>query len=284
MSIARLTLLTLATMLAFAANSVLNRLALAGTGLDALLFTSIRLLSGAVFLWLLLRVRSGAQALGGNWPSALALLAYAAGFSLAYRELSAATGALLLFGAAQVTLITTAMVLGERPQPWQRVGLGLAIAGVIVLLLPGAAAPGLLAALLMLLAGVSWGVYSLRGRNTADATQATAGNFARAAVLALPLLLWVDFPAADGAQAGEGILYALLSGALASGAGYALWYAVLPHMKATTAATVQLSVPVITALAGVLLLDESISLRLLVASLLTLGGIALYIRAGRRAA
>lgn len=282
MPISRLILLTFITLLAFAANSVLNRLALAHSGIDALLFTVIRLLSGALFLALLMFIRRRAQTLGGNWPSALALLAYAAGFSLAYRELSAASGALLLFGAVQVTMIAAAILRGERLSRWQVLGLAAAIGGVIWLLLPGASAPGFLAAALMLLAGVSWGVYSLRGRKAADATQATAGNFARAAVLSLPLLLWVDFPGGAWSQAGDGFVYAVLSGALASGAGYALWYAVLPHMKATTAATVQLSVPVITAVAGVLLLDEAISLRLMGASVLTLGGIALYIRTGRR--
>ncbi|WP_430461754.1 DMT family transporter [Thalassolituus sp. LLYu03] len=280
MPFTRLALLTCLTMVAFAANSVLNRLALAQTDSDALLFTFVRLLAGAVFLALLVRVRSakesGQSRTAGNWPSALALLTYAAGFSLAYRELSAATGALLLFGAVQVSMISVGLVRGERPGVWQLAGLGLALAGVVWLLLPGATAPGALSAALMILAGVAWGVYSLRGRGASDPTAATAGNFLRASVLALAVLPWVDW-----SRSADGLVYALLSGALASGAGYALWYAVLPHMKSATAATVQLSVPVITALAGVLLLGELLSVRLMVASVLTLGGIALYIRAGK---
>jgi drug/metabolite transporter (DMT)-like permease len=267
-------------MIAFAGNSLLCRLALKHTTIDAASFTTIRLLSGAVMLWLVVRMRGGARAGEGNWLSALALFAYAAGFSYAYLSLSAASGALLLFGAVQATMISHGLWQGERPRWQQVVGLALAFGGLVGLLLPGLSAPPLQGAVLMLGAGVAWGIYSLRGRGAGDATRVTAGNFLRAVPIAAALsVLMLGGTALDNA----GLMYAIASGALASGLGYAIWYTALPALKATNAATVQLSVPVIAALGGVVFLGEAITLRLALASMAILGGIALVILERRAA-
>lgn len=274
MSAAAVVALTTLTMMAFAANSVLCRLALAHTAMDAGSFTLIRLASGALVLLLLVRQYRRGISGGGSWWSALALLVYAAAFSYAYNSLSAATGALLLFAAVQATMIAVGLVRGERLGRWQWLGVVMALAGLLGLLLPGLSAPPLLGALLMLAAGGAWGVYSLRGRTAGDPLRVTAGNFIRAAVLALPLGLGgVGTPSWDSA----GVIYALLSGALASGMGYALWYSVLPSLAAVQAASVQLSVPLLAALGGVLLLSEPLSGRLLLTALAILGGIALVV-------
>lgn len=279
MSAARIIVLTTLAMLAFAGNSLLCRLALQDTAIDAASFTSIRLVSGAMVLCLIVAVRRNLPAGKGNWPSALALFAYAAGFSFAYISLPAATGALLLFGAVQATMIGFGLYAGERLQSAQWLGLVLALAGLVGLLLPGLSAPPLAGSLLMLGAGVAWGIYSLRGKGAGDPTRVTSGNFLRSIPLALVMsLLLPDQAVFDSA----GFWYAVASGALASGMGYAIWYRVLPALKATNAATLQLSVPVIAAVGGVLLLGEPITPRLLLASVAILGGIALVILAKRR--
>jgi len=273
----RAVMLTLLAMLAFAANSVLCRLALQRTAIDPATFTGIRLAAGAAALGVIVVVR-GAP-LGGNWLSALALFAYAAGFSFAYLGLPAATGALLLFGAVQATMIGRGLWTGERMDAWQVSGLLLAACGLIVLLLPGLSSPPLWAAALMLGAGIAWGVYSLRGKRAGDPTASTAGNFLRSVPMALLLVLAMS-PRGD--LDATGAAYAIASGALASGLGYALWYAAVPSLKATTAATVQLSVPVLAAIGGVVLLGEAPTLRLLLASIAVLGGVALALsRRGR---
>ena len=271
--------LTTLAMLAFAANSLLCRLALRDGHIDAASFTTLRVCSGALVLWLLLRMRGGGNgATHGNWPSALALFVYAAGFSFAYLSLSAATGALLLFGAVQATMIGYGLWHREHLNRLQSIGLVLAAAGLTALLLPGLSAPPLLGSLLMALAGIAWGIYSLRGRGGTDPAASTAGNFARAAPLALGLsAITLSQAQTDTA----GIAYALASGALASGIGYVIWYMVMPQLRATSAASVQLSVPVIAALGGVLFLGEAITPRLVYSSIAILGGIALVI-AGRR--
>lgn len=270
----RIIVLTSLAMLAFAGNSLLCRVALRHSGIDAASFTAVRLVAGAAVLWLVVRVKGRAFTGKGNWWSAFALFAYAAGFSFAYVNLPAATGALLLFGAVQATMIGYGIRTGERLQKMQLAGLLLALAGLVGLLLPGLSAPPLPGSLLMLGAGVAWGVYSLRGKGAGDPTRVTAGNFLRAAAIAVFLsLLLHDGAAVDGA----GLLYAILSGALASGIGYAIWYAVLPALKATHAATVQLSVPVLAAAGGVAFLAEPFTLRLAFASVAILGGIALVI-------
>ncbi len=225
-------------------------------------------------LWLLVRMRRTTPGGNGNWLSALALFVYAAGFSFAYVSLPAATGALLLFGAVQATMIGHGIWAGERLRRLQLVGLVLAFGGIAGLLLPGLSAPPLYGSILMLGAGVAWGVYSLRGKGAGDPASVTAGNFLRAAPISVILsALMLNGASWDIA----GFWYAVSSGALASGIGYAIWYTVLPALKATSAATVQLSVPVIAALGGIMLLGEPISLRLVLASLAILGGIALVI-------
>jgi drug/metabolite transporter (DMT)-like permease len=264
-------------MAAFAGNSLLCRLALQTTSIDAATFTAIRIAAGAMMLWLLVSLQRDAQAGRGNWLSALALFAYAAGFSFAYLSLTAATGALLLFGAVQATMIGHGLYKGERLHGWQLPGLLLALAGLIGLLLPGLAAPPLIGSLLMLGAGVAWGVYSLRGRASAAPLVDTAKNF----VASVPLvLIGLALGRADAHASREGVLLALGSGVVASGIGYSLWYLALPALSAARAAIVQLCVPVIAALAGVALLGETLTARLVIAGTLIVGGLGLSI-AGR---
>lgn len=279
----RLFILTLLAMIAFASNSLLCRLALKQTSIDAASLTFIRIFSGAVALWLIMSMRQRADRapLQGNWLSALALFVYAAAFSFAYITLSVATGALLLFGAVQATMIFWGLRKGEPLHVRQLFGLTVALAGLIALLLPGLSAPPLGGAILMLGAGVAWGIYSLRGRGTSDAIGATAGNFLRAVPFAVVLsIAFIPRMRVDAA----GITYAILSGAIASGVGYVIWYTTLPSLKAATAASVQLAVPVLTAAGGILLLGEPLTARFLLASTAVLGGIALVVMAPRRIA
>ncbi|SAL84211.1 membrane protein [Caballeronia arvi] len=278
---ARIAMLTVAAMLAFAGNSLLCRLALKGTQIDAASFTLVRITAAALVLWVILLVRGGGGGephgarRGGSWVSALALIGYAVTFSFAYVRLAAGTGALLLFGAVQATMIGYGIAIGERLAAMQWLGLLLALAGLVWLVLPGLAAPDPLSSALMIAAGVGWGVYSLRGRGQADPVAATAGNFLRA----LPFAAAVA--ALAHAHARFGFAYAAASGALTSGLGYVVWYAALKGLKPATAATVQLSVPVITAAGGVLLLGEALSARLVASSVAILGGIALVVLSKR---
>ncbi|MBC9249864.1 hypothetical protein A9179_06200 [Pseudomonas alcaligenes] len=275
----RVVVLTALAMLAFAGNSLLCRAALRDSALDPASFTAIRLCSGALVLALLVLLRRQGP-LRGDWRSALALFGYAAGFSFAYVELDAGSGALILFGAVQASMLGYGWLHGERLRPLQLLGLTSALGGLLFLLLPGASAPSPQAAGLMVLAGVAWAFYSLLGRGNADPLAATAGNFLRSLPALLPLIaLYRHQLGWDGL----GALYAILSGALASGIGYAIWYAALPHLRAMQAASVQLSVPIIAAVAGNLLLGEAFSLRLLLASVAVLGGIALILLAKARA-
>jgi drug/metabolite transporter (DMT)-like permease len=284
MSHGRVVVLTLIALIAFAANSVICRLAFERSGIDPASFTSIRLLSGALSLWLLVTLRRAAHGPSGSWLSAATLFIYAVACSFAYVSLPTGVGALLLFGAVQTTMILAGLRAGERLNSQQGAGLTLALCGLGYLMLPGLSAPPIASSLLMLAAGVAWGVYSLRGRSAADPLGATAGNFVRAALLGIGLAMaalpWLQ-PDATGAG------YAVLSGALTSGVGYAVWYAALRGLAATHAATVQLSVPVIAAAGGTLLLDEPVTLRLVLASATILGGIALVVlgranRSGRQ--
>lgn len=276
---ARTLLLTCLAMLAFAGNSILCRLALKATDIDAASFTSLRLLSGALMLGLLLRLRQPQGPAAGSWPAALALFSYAAGFSFAYIKLDAGTGALLLFGAVQLSMLSWGLYRGERLAGLAWLGLAAAFAGILGLLLPGATAPALDSALLMILAGASFALYSLLGKQVTDPLASTAGNFLRCAPLAALLsLLCLN----DARLDAPGAFYALLSGAVTSGIGYAIWYSALPGLKALQASSVQLSVPAITALAGTLLLGEALSLRLLLGAAAVLGGIALVLGARQR--
>jgi drug/metabolite transporter (DMT)-like permease len=315
---ARLFLLTLAAMIAFASNSLLCRAALKQTNIDAATFNFVRIFSGAVALWLMnfrrritvdrtatplaagsktgvgfpslssspkgrgdpfsLREKVRRRVLdwkdAGNWPSALALFTYAAAFSFAYVDLSAGTGALLLFGAVQATMILWGLHKGERLDAIQIAGLVVAVTGLVILVFPGLSAPPLIGSILMLGAGVAWGVYSLRGKGVQNPASVTAGNFLRA--VPFSVVVWIIFvPWAHVDLAGVG--YAIISGAIASGLGYVIWYTALPGLKAASAATVQLSVPVLAATGGILLLAEPITLRYVLASVAVLGGIALVV-------
>ena len=271
---ARIFILTLLAMIAFAGNSLLCRAALKQTSIDAASFTFIRIFSGAAALWLIMKMRGAAWKEAGNWSSTLALFAYAAAFSFAYNSLSAGTGALLLFGAVQATMILWGFRRGERLHTIQIVGLLVAVTGLVVLLLPGLSAPPLSGSILMLGAGVAWGIYSLRGKGEKNPVSSTAGNFLRAvplaAIVSIMLLPWARLDRA-------GIGYAVISGAIASGLGYVIWYTALSGLKAASAATVQLSVPVLAATGGILLLGEPITFRYLIASIAVLGGVALVI-------
>jgi len=268
-------LLSVVALVAFAANSILTRAALSDSSIDPVSFTAVRIASGAAMLWLIVRLRAPGAEGRDSWASALALFGYAIAFSLAYRSLTAATGALLLFGAVQVTMIAWGLVRGERLSAVQSLGVALALAGLVWLLLPGLSAPPLLAAGLMLAAGCAWGIYTLRAKGAGDPTRVSAGNFARAAVPAVGLGLVF---AGDLAWEGRGLALAVASGALASGLGYAVWYAVLKHIGTHTAAVSQLTVPIITAIAGVLLLSEPLSWPTVVGGACILGGIALVTR------
>ena len=283
----RVALLTLVALVAFAGNSLLCRAALRDTGIDAASFTAIRIVAGrspcgssSGCATVPVRPRGA-----GSWRSAFALFAYAAAFSFAYLSLTAATGALLLFGAVQVTMIGSGRAHGERLHGVQGPGLLLAVTGLVVLLLPGLSAPPLGGALLMIAAGASWGVYSLRGRRSAalghDPTVETGGNFARATPMALALLAVAWFLPAGLQVDAAGAALAATSGAVTSGMGYAVWYAALRGLASATAASVQLSVPVLTALAGATLLSEPLTLRIVLASAAVLGGIAMVILAKR---
>jgi drug/metabolite transporter (DMT)-like permease len=266
--------LTSLAMIAFASNSLLCRAALTQTSIDAATFTFVRIFSGAAALWLIIKMRRTAWKEAGNWFSAAALFVYAAAFSFAYNTLSAGTGALLLFGAVQATMILWGFRKGERLHAIQIVGLVMAVTGLVVLLLPGLSAPSLSGSILMLGAGVAWGIYSLRGKGEKNPASATAGNFLRAvpfaAIVSAMLFPWARLDR-------TGIDYAVISGAITSGLGYVIWYSALPGLKAAGAATVQLSVPVLAATGGIILLSEPITFRYFVASIAVLGGIALVL-------
>jgi len=270
----RTILLTGFAMIAFASNSLLNKLALGQDTIDPTSYTTVRLVSGAVMLSMIagLQRKKGATVLRGSWISAAFLLLYAVAFSFAYLSLSTGTGALILFGSVQVTMIVVALQSGERPHTMEWVGLALALGGLVYLMFPGLTAPSSIGSALMAVAGISWGFYTIRGRGSQNPLGDTAGNF----VYAVPMVLVVLLFALKGVSiSSHGILYAALSGMLASGVGYVLWYAALRGLSTTRAATVQLSVPVIAAWGGVIFLSEIVSVRLFVAGMLILGGIAL---------
>lgn len=282
-------------LVAFAANSLLCRAVLGGHAIDPASFAALRVAAGTVTLLALVLLRPRAAAagtatvgtaetapaprLGGDWRAAFFLFAYMAAFAFAYLTLKTGTGALLLFGTVQATMIVVALRSGERPPAAEWLGLALALGGLVYLVLPGLAAPPLVGSLLMVAAGLAWGLYSLRGRGSRDPLADTAGNFARA----LPLVLAVSLAGLAHARLTPiGALLAAASGALASGLGYVIWYAALPGLKATQAAVLQLAVPVLAALGGVFLLGERVTPRLLVAMALVLGGVGLAIAARTR--
>lgn len=267
---------TIFALVCFAFNSILCRLALKTDEADAPSFTAIRLMAGAVTLFVIFSLWRGKDAEKGkaNWLSGFWLFLYAICFSFAYLGLTTATGALVLFGSVQLTMIIFALFKGERPRRLEWLGLIFAFGGLVYLVLPGLESPPVFSAALMILAGAAWGFYTLRGRGSTDPLADTAGNFARAVpfvvLAALPFLSQIHLSA-------KGALLAVLSGAVASGIGYSVWYAALKYHTATRAAVLQLSVPAIAALGGVVFLAESVSVRLILASALILGGIGLVI-------
>ena len=267
--------LTALAMIAFAANSVLCRLALGLDTIDAASFTFIRLGSGALTLWLIVWAKNKSTALThGDWFSAGMLFSYAVMFSFAYLTLSTGMGALILFGAVQLTMIFAGLRTGERPHAWTWFGIALAMGGFIYLVLPGLSATSPLGVVLMTVAGIAWGVYSLKGRKAKDATATTMGNFMRAVPFAL-LVSLVAFVNLDLST--KGVVLAVLSGAMASGIGYVIWYSALPGLVATHAATVQLSVPLLAAWGGIFFLSEPLTLRLVTAAAAILMGIAIVL-------
>lgn len=278
----RIIVLTAVAMVAFAANSVLARLAFATGGAEPLSYTGIRLASGAIVLLLLLGLsqRSLPRPIAGNWRAAASLFGYALAFSIAYIMLGAGTGALILFASVQVGIFGWAIVKGDRPGALEWLGLVVALAAFAWLVSPGLVAPHPVGTVLMVAAGLCWAAYTLLGRGSKSPLADTSGNFARTLPLAILLLLasLIAGPIHPAAAA-----YAVASGALASGVGYAVWYAVLPRLPRTTAAIVQLTVPAIAALGGVVLIGEQLTLRLVIASIGIIGGVAIaLIGADRR--
>jgi drug/metabolite transporter (DMT)-like permease len=270
--------LTALALVAFASNSLLCRLALAGDSIDPVAFTAARLGSGAVVLWLVLAVRKGARP-RGHFKNALALLAYALPFSLAYVRLNAGVGALLLFGAVQLTMLAAALRAGERPRALEWIAFAIAFGGLVYLVLPGLSAPDPIGAALMIVAGIAWGIYSLFGKGATDPAGVTGSSFGWAALLVLPI---AALAYASLSVTPRGLLLAIASGAITSGLGYVVWYAALPRLSTTRAALVQLAVPALAAVGGTALLAEPFSQRLVLAMTLALGGIALGIFAKSR--
>ena len=276
----RTIIFTTLAMVAFAANSILCRLALGDGMIDAAAFSAIRLISGAIALVLITTSTGRPWFRGrGSWASASLLFLYAVPFSFAYTSLSAGTGALILFGAVQVTMIAAALVSGEKLSWPQWVGLLVAVAGLVYLLMPGLAAPSTMGSALMVVAGVSWGLYSLLGRGFSDPLADTAGSFVRA----VPLLVLIGWAGFRGLHVTiPGAMIAMCSGALTSGIGYAIWYAALRGLTVAQAGSVQLSVPVLAAGGGVLFLSEAMSMRLLLSTAIILGGVALTLQKNKR--
>lgn len=270
--------LTFLALLAFAGNSIITRLALGDEAIDAASFTAIRLSAGAIFLLLivLLKMPKTAVLSYGSWPAALCLFFYAATFSLAYLSLDTGLGALILFGCVQVTLIIASIIKGNKLAFKEWVGFTIALLGLTILLLPGASTPSLSGFVLMLIAGVSWGGYTLCGNGSTTPLLDTTGNFIKTLPMAaIMLLIFIE----EIALSNTGIVLAIVSGAVTSGLGYAIWYAALREITITQAAIFQLMVPIITTVAGIMFANESITTGFIVSALLILGGIFIFVRA-----
>ncbi len=271
---------TTCALIAFAGNSVLCRLALRDGNIDPASFTCVRLISGAVVLFLAVKLspKKTIATSRGSWVSAAVLFCYAATFSFAYVTLATGTGALILFGAVQMTMIIAALLSGERLNRSEWVGVLLAFGGLVYLVSPGVTAPSLTGSLLMAVAGISWGIYSLWGRSSVSPLAETAINFA----FSLPFVALLSFFFLRHSHLSlKGILLAVWSGGLASGVGYAVWYAAVKGMTATKASIVQLAVPVLAAIGGAIFLTEEISTRLIISTVIILGGIGMAM-AGHR--
>jgi drug/metabolite transporter (DMT)-like permease len=276
----RIIIITLLSLLAFAANSLITRFALEETPIDEASFIMLRVASGALFLWLYLAFnKEKTPYKAGSWLAAMALFIYAVSFTYGYGLIAAGTGALLLFGSVQMTMTIAGYREGERLNKVQLTGFTLALIGLVILMLPGIAAPSFIGAILMCISGIAWSIYTLQGRGASNPAAATAGNFIKAAPMTI--LLWLLVAATTTAPlnlANAGTIYALLSGIVTSGIGYIIWYSVLPELRATQAAIVQLSVPLLVTLAGVLLLNEAVTLRIFIASLTILFGTVLVLK------
>ncbi len=272
-------LLTTFALVAFAFNSILCRLALGTNAIDASSFTAVRLVSGAITLLIIFSIFSKNKTENikrGNWISAFFLFGYAICFSFAYIGLTTATGALILFGMVQATMIISALISGERPKILEWIGLIFALGGLVYLVFPGLESPPLINSILMAFAGIAWGFYTLRGKSSENPLADTTGNFVRT----IPFVILASLPFIYQINLSlKGILFAILSGAIASGIGYSVWYAALKYHTATRAAILQLSVPVLAAIGGLIFLSEIVSIRLILASSLILGGISLVILA-----
>ncbi len=268
--------LTCLALTAFASNSVLCRLALDGDTIDAVSFTVIRLIAGIVTLCTIVIVQSGLKkpTLTGSWTASFMLFLYAITFSLAYISLNTGTGALILFGSVQISMIMISILTGSRLHATEWLGIAVAFAGIVYLVIPGVDAPSLAGFVLMTTAGIAWGVYTLKGRNSSNPLLDTSSNFIRTLPL-VAILLIISIPGAN--VTGNGIVLAVLSGGLASGIGYSIWYAALKNLTATQAAVVQLSVPIIAALGGVTIVSEPLTVRLMLSSVVILGGITIVI-------
>lgn len=283
--------ITLLALIAFAANSLITRFALEESLIDEASFTLLRIASGALFLWLFVITTKNKSTLqssptdepkiapsSGSWLAAFSLFIYAASFTYGYGLIAAGTGALLLFGSVQITMTIVGYLEGERLNRIQLLGFILALSGLVILMLPGISAPSLSGALLMCISGIAWGFYTLKGRAFNNPTTATTGNFLKATPMALVLWLVVYLSSSNSIHlAADGISYALLSGIVTSGIGYIIWYSVLPHLKANQAAIIQLSVPVLVTIMGAALLNEILTLRVIIASLTILFGTALVL-------
>ena len=275
----KIILITFLSLLAFAANSLITRFALEQTTIDEASFIMLRVVSGALFLWIFVTLKKHKSPLqSGSWLAAVALFIYAVSFTYGYGLIAAGTGALLLFGSVQVTMTVVGYREGERLNSVQLIGFVLALFGLVILMLPGISAPSLTGALLMCISGVAWGIYTLQGRGTSNPAASTAGNFIKAAPMAILLWFIVNLSTNNTINlASDGVACALLSGIVTSAIGYIIWYSVLPELKATQAAIIQLSVPLLVTLAGAILLNEVITLRVVLASLTILFGTILVL-------
>jgi drug/metabolite transporter (DMT)-like permease len=269
--------LTILALIAFAANSVLCRKALGANTIDAASFTMIRLVSGALMLSLILVFHSKGIRLstrGGSWSAAVMLFLYAIAFSFSYNTLQTGTGALILFGSVQITMIVVSLVQGTRLHISEWLGVVVAFAGFVYLILPGISTPSFNGFLLMTISGIAWGLYTLKGRGSENALKDTGWNFLRT----LPLVVLLAFFSLHNLHISfSGVMLAVLSGGIASGIGYSIWYSALGDLSATQAAVVQLSVPLIAAIGGVVFVSEALTMRLAVSTALILGGILLVV-------
>lgn len=272
----KIIILTGLALIAFAANSVLCRLALGERTIDASSFTVIRLLSGAIVLLAIISIKSNKtdSFTKGSWSAGLLLFLYAITFSFAYITLDTGTGALILFGSVQITMILLSLISGDRLHITEWVGVTIAFIGFVYLILPGVTTPSAIGFLLMIVAGIAWGIYTLKGRSSDDPLMDTAYNFLRT----LPLVIILAIITVQNAHYSyEGLLLAVLSGGITSGIGYAIWYIALGGLSATQAAVVQLLVPVIAAFGGIIFVSEAVTLRLTVSATMILGGILMVV-------